>query len=358
MAKKILFGVSVLAVLLLDSCNAIVGGACDLGNDTQISQAQLDSIRADCSLIEGNVDIQCTAQNEISSLKALRQVERITGYLRIVGCSRLTDLSSLWNLKAVDGSWLHEEPGVGSGFAIYIADNANLKSLNGFQNLTSIGKTSPYPLKGRVYISQNPELCWADKLNWRMIFGDTYIRFVYENVGTNCVGEKICDAQCSCGHCVGPNVIDCIGTCESFNDNETVLLVTLVVVIIVVGLVGAFLFLYVTDRCGCRVQHNAKTWFIGHFPSTDNAAHARRVSVKGEAWTETLLALKHMDANNRSTASPAPNDQHKSKSTSFEPVGGGDDTSSLHKRKNGSDNGSQRSNNNQSDSDGGSDAEA
>lgn len=284
-------------------CYGIVGGSCDLGSSIFTSQAQLDSIKADCSLINGNVNIQCTPQNEITSLKALRLIERITGYLRIVGCSRLSDFAPLRNLKAIDGNSLHTEAGVGSGFAVYIADNSALKTLNGLQNLTSVGKNSPAPLHGRVYISQNPQLCWSRHLNWRMVFGPKWTRFVYENIGTSCVGVAQCHSSCTCGYCVGPGSNDCIGTCEDFSDAETLIVVTLILIIIIVGTVGVFLFLYVTDRCGCRIQHYSKTWFIGHFPSEDNTAARRRTSIQGEAWTETLLALKHMDANNSATAS-------------------------------------------------------
>ena len=62
---------------------------------------------------------------------------------------------------AIEGRQLHFEPGVGGGYAVFISNNAGLLTLNGLQNLTSIGKNAPTPYHARVYISQNPQLCWS-----------------------------------------------------------------------------------------------------------------------------------------------------------------------------------------------------
>ena len=44
---------------------------------------------------------------------------------------------------------------------MFISDNDELLTLTGLQNLTSIGKNAPSPYHARVYISQNPKLCWS-----------------------------------------------------------------------------------------------------------------------------------------------------------------------------------------------------
>ena len=44
---------------------------------------------------------------------------------------------------------------------MFISDNDELVTLTGLQNLTSIGKNAPSPYRARVYISQNPKLCWS-----------------------------------------------------------------------------------------------------------------------------------------------------------------------------------------------------
>jgi hypothetical protein len=56
------------------------------------TQSDLDALRADCSVVQGNIDIVCSDVDPIKTLEVFRLVEEITGYFRIEKCKYLTSL--------------------------------------------------------------------------------------------------------------------------------------------------------------------------------------------------------------------------------------------------------------------------
>lgn len=326
-------GLAAIAVLsLAGKCTAYIGGVCIPPNRTISAQATLDGFRADCSEILGNIDIECSnpAQaSDVHSLEALRMVGKISGYFRIVGCPGLRNFSHLSNLRAIEGRQLHFEPGVGGGYAVFISNNAGLLTLNGLQNLTSIGKNAPTPYHARVYISQNPQLCWSATVNWKGLLGDRWSRFVYENIGSTCTGAKVCSDACSCNRCVGPTSGDCQGVCEDYSDWETLVIISFVGAMILFATGSVFVYLYVTNRCGVRCVWFGRKIYVGFVPEGgNNAARLSAASLHGAAWTDTLVALKNMEEEEGTTTpdspSSVPDTSGGASSSSFEAPQGPD----------------------------------
>lgn len=277
-------------------CAGIIGGACVPPTSIITSQADLDSFRADCSEINGSLNIECSDPpliTDVTNLEALRLLSKISGFLRIVGCASLTNLTHLSNLQSVEGRMLATEEGVGDGFAVVISNNNGLTSLNGLQNLTSVGEGTPAPFHSRIYVSGNSNLCHTSTVNWELLLGKSWSRFVYENAGSLCTGDALCSSACTCEHCVGPTADDCQGVCGDGDDLIAVIIVSVVSVLILVATLAIFGYLYVTDRCGIKCQCFSRKVFLGFVPEVGSRSARRSTSVP--AWRDTMSTPKGME---------------------------------------------------------------
>eukprot|EP00041_Stephanoeca_diplocostata_P000979 m.18233 g.18233 ORF g.18233 m.18233 type:complete len:367 (+) comp11407_c0_seq1:251-1351(+) len=282
---------------------AVIGGTCipSGGAYSISSQATLDAIPADCLVINGSIDVFCNGDSTLVDFNAFRLVEKVTGFLRVESCPGLTNMTGFSSLKVIEGNTQYSGPGVGNGFVLYIADNSALQDLGGLQNLTSVGKgdgSNPSFVDGRVYISQNPLLCYSLKINWRVLMGEAFERLIYVIPGAVCTAES-CNAQCSCDdNCFGPFPQNCQGVCDGDTDTETLIIVTLVLCTVVFAVVSAFFFLYITDRCGCRLNCFGKRYQFGawgtstaRFSGTNQMLDPKKDSISVHLWDGAFEAL-------------------------------------------------------------------
>lgn len=316
-----MWALAALTLLLATVTDAKVGGDCAI-NATQVlkTQSDLDSIRADCKKIVGNLDIQCADTDEIANFEVFRMVEEITGYLRVEKCQQVENFElGFQNLKAIHGDELLSIPGLGDGFSMYIVENAKLTTLGGFQNITTIEGVVPGSQqvvaygpettgknesqkgnpsqkgKGRVYIAQNEELCYTTKMDWLTIVGPSWRRAVYEITGqnTNCA-RKQCHKSCSCDLCSGPSESQCQGMClGNGSDHDAMVMTTMALMCMVTTILAIFISLYLTDRCGLRLRYFTQ---LVHFGIEETERHRRTSAVDGFASDLSQMRNQKLDA--------------------------------------------------------------
>jgi len=131
------------------------------------SQQEVDLFKIqnpNCTVIEGDLTI---SGSDITNLNGLSNINTILGTLYITDCDALTDLNGLSNLISVGSLFLDDNDALTSmvglnkldniGTVFYIQGNAMLQSLNGLQNLKTIG--------GDFWINSAPELTSLEGFN-------------------------------------------------------------------------------------------------------------------------------------------------------------------------------------------------
>eukprot|EP00043_Microstomoeca_roanoka_P019478 m.219593 g.219593 ORF g.219593 m.219593 type:complete len:519 (+) comp17003_c1_seq1:4549-6105(+) len=183
--------------LLLPFALILVGSACraqqtcnDITNTHTIEDLAVGATGqipyTQCSVLNGNLFIECTTSKTLDSLEILSNVEQITGSVTIQNCKDLVNLDGLEKLRYIGGD-------------LTIINNNNLEDIQALERLDVVKN-------GVVSIYRNPRLCYIDLMRFDRIA--TSVNFVQI---PNCL-ETTCDASCSCGFCGGPDT--CLESCE------------------------------------------------------------------------------------------------------------------------------------------------
>nr|KAF6469320.1 epidermal growth factor receptor [Molossus molossus] len=145
-------------------------------------------------------------------LDILKTVKEITGFLLIQAWpENRTDLHAFENLEIIRG---------------------RTKQLGRFSlavvglNITSLGLRSLKEISdGDVVISGNKNLCYADTVNWKRLFGTTNqkSRVINNTDGKDCKARgRVCHQLCSSEGCWGPEPQDCVSCQNVSRDKECV----------------------------------------------------------------------------------------------------------------------------------------
>eukprot|EP00054_Salpingoeca_dolichothecata_P012087 m.67143 g.67143 ORF g.67143 m.67143 type:complete len:352 (+) comp19780_c0_seq4:42-1097(+) len=279
-------------------CTALMHGF-DNGVISITSQSDMDNLVADCSSIIGSINIRCgdalSESESIQDLQVFAFVTEISGYLRIQNCDYLTSLEGFASLQTIRGETLYEAANGESGYALYIRDNGLLTSLAGLNNLRLIdgGTTSA----GRVSIQSNTQMCYTDKVNWERIVGSNYWRLVAVEDGTsiNC-DAVLCHEDCK-EYCFGEGRTNCESTGSDDDNTHIIIIVVLVVFMVVFAVVAVFVYLWMTDRCGCRLRCGGKDLQLGTLGPKDSLrSDAKLLSdqdLDDEAGIASILNHRH-----------------------------------------------------------------
>ena len=148
-----------------------------------------------------------------SSLESLSSVREITGFLNIQGSHpQFTNLSFLRNLEMIGGRDLTEYFS-----SVYIA-KTSLESLN----LKSLKRIRA----GKVYILENPHLCFAENVTWANLIEGKDIPKQALLLQNNRNYEQckedglVCDEECNDEGCWGEGPDQCLG-CRHYQLNGT-----------------------------------------------------------------------------------------------------------------------------------------
>ncbi|XP_068595366.1 insulin-like growth factor 1a receptor [Brachionichthys hirsutus] len=136
--------------MLCSACNGPCEKLCTVLPIDSVDSAQ--SLK-DCTIIEGNLEINIRRGNNIASeLESfMGLIKRVTGFVKIRHSQALGSLSFLKNLRYINGQELIENM-----YAFSAVDNQHLQSLWDWNqhNLTI--------LNGRLFFSLNPKLCMSE----------------------------------------------------------------------------------------------------------------------------------------------------------------------------------------------------
>eukprot|EP00038_Savillea_parva_P013616 m.8818 g.8818 ORF g.8818 m.8818 type:complete len:346 (+) comp2566_c0_seq1:502-1539(+) len=294
--------------------HAAFGGTCtppgNSGKYTVTTSANLDAIPADCSVVNGSIDVGCdlvanpSCVCDVTDLISFRLVERITGYLRVEGCHNLTNLADLGNLKVIEGrtDLYDDTERVLFGFALWIHSNNGLESLGGLQNLSSVGRQADPP--GRVLVRDNSQLCGTEHIDWGHVVAD-HARTVFDVLGNLAAdggcGSTACSPSCGCDDkCFGPTSADCQGVCNETSDRDTMIIVTVIVITLLVGVVTFFAVLCRNGRLGCRLSWYGREATVGKVPRSER--DGKRGRGKGSSSVNSVEPVRR--------APPPPPTQH------------------------------------------------
>uniref|UniRef100_A0A671WSD2 Tyrosine-protein kinase receptor n=1 Tax=Sparus aurata TaxID=8175 RepID=A0A671WSD2_SPAAU len=149
--------------------NRMLCSACNGPCDKPCTSSVIDSVDAaqslkDCTIIEGNLDINIRRGNNIESeLESfMGLIQRVTGYVKIRHSHALGSLSFLKSLRYIDGNELMDKM-----YSFSAIDNQHLQYLWDWNqhNLTI--------LNGRLFFRQNPKLCVSEIHKMRQKAGIT-----------------------------------------------------------------------------------------------------------------------------------------------------------------------------------------
>ena len=112
-------------MLLIEICNPS-GATCSLGNVTLSTQSEVDNFPGlfpNCTEVLGDLIIQ----GDMNNLDSLEQITSVDGYLKVDQCDNLISLNGLNNMTSVGG--------------LEITNLINIKNLNGLENLNEVVTT-------------------------------------------------------------------------------------------------------------------------------------------------------------------------------------------------------------------------
>ncbi|XP_056626778.1 receptor tyrosine-protein kinase erbB-2 [Triplophysa dalaica] len=243
-------------VLLLCGITGAIAREVCLGTDMKLAlpsslenhYEMLRLLYTDCQVVHGNLEI--THLQGKPDLSFLQGIVEVQGYVLIAHVS--VPSIPLDSLRIIRGSQLYN-----SSYALAVHDNFHRGQVGSglielhLKNLTEI-------LLGGVYIWENPQLCFPQKINWGDIVNEVQSKTLHlqdipkscphcsagcESVGCwgqadldcqnftsvqcssgclRCKGTKpndCCHVQCAAG-CTGPKDTDCLA-CRHFNDSGT-----------------------------------------------------------------------------------------------------------------------------------------
>ncbi|XP_068219900.1 epidermal growth factor receptor isoform X3 [Palaemon carinicauda] len=142
-----------------------------------------------------------------SKLEVFNSLKEITGHINIQASHPgFTHLSFLKNLEIIGGRDLTEY------FSSLYIVKTSLKSLN-FRSLKRIRS-------GKVYILENEDLCFVDKINWKKIIGNrdakTEVLLQNNNNEDRCMADGlVCHSECNNEGCWGTGDDECLN-CKNF----------------------------------------------------------------------------------------------------------------------------------------------
>ena len=207
----------ILFVLL--TCNSIVSQSCLSNGITFSTQQQIDNFAntyGGCTEILGDVTIEGNTAYAISSLSGLSQMTSIHGNLRISYNQSLTSLNGLQNLSSVGGylhlfdnglveiSSLSNLSTIGSSLSIF--DNDALMSLTGLHGVTRI--------LGALIIAKNDMLSNIEGIG-NIYFGITDLRIFQNPLLSVCSLPRICNYITSGGtNMITNNATGCASMAE------------------------------------------------------------------------------------------------------------------------------------------------
>ncbi|XP_035219957.1 epidermal growth factor receptor-like isoform X2 [Stegodyphus dumicola] len=143
-------------------------------------------------------------------LEVFSTLKEVTGYLNIQASHPdFKNLSYFRNLEIIDGRQLTE-----LNAALFIV-KTSLQSLN----LRSLRKVR----SGGVAILENPDLCFANKIDWKQIVRSTNVDPLLQRNAEPEVCQKeglVCHEQCSNDGCWGSSASECL-SCKSYKLKET-----------------------------------------------------------------------------------------------------------------------------------------
>ncbi|XP_078542411.1 receptor tyrosine-protein kinase erbB-3 isoform X2 [Lissotriton helveticus] len=211
-------------VKMCQLCSGLCPKACD-GTGPGSKYAIVDSSNIDrfinCTKIKGNLDFLRTSFDgddhynilplDPEKLNVFRSVQEITGYLNIQAWPKnMTDLGVFANLTIIGGRSLYNR-----GFSLLVMKNKNMTSL-GFRSLREISA-------GKVYITDNGQLCFYHTVRWSAIFRDRKQGTDIKNnrPEKECVAAgHICHPLCSTEGCWGPDQDQCV-SCRNYSREGT-----------------------------------------------------------------------------------------------------------------------------------------
>lgn len=136
--------------MFCSACDGLCNKECQTGVIVSLDAAQL---LKDCTVIEGNLDINIRHGNNIASeLESfMGLIQKVTGYVRIRHSHTLDSLSFLKSLRVIEGRELMD-----SMYAFSAINNMNLQYLwNWTQHNLTIQE-------GRLFFRMNPKLCMSE----------------------------------------------------------------------------------------------------------------------------------------------------------------------------------------------------
>lgn len=241
-------------LLLLSGITRATGREVCLGTDMKLAlpfshenhYEMLKLLYDGCQVVHGNLEITHLQGNQ--DLSFLQDIVEVQGYVLIAHVS--VPLVPLDSLRIIRGSQLYN-----SSYALAVQDNIYHRQTElGLRELRLSSLTEI--LLGGVYISENPQLCFPQNINWidtvynghskplhlqslpkhcpscssaclpGGCWGKTdkdcqTLTFVHCSSGClRCKGQKpsdCCHGQCAAG-CIGPKDSDCLA-CRHFNDS-------------------------------------------------------------------------------------------------------------------------------------------
>eukprot|EP00043_Microstomoeca_roanoka_P004151 m.47911 g.47911 ORF g.47911 m.47911 type:complete len:329 (-) comp12359_c0_seq1:178-1164(-) len=266
--------------------------------------ADIDRLIADCTTLDGSLAIVCADQS-ISSLEVFNSVEEITGYLRIEGCHNLTDLHGFRNLQSIKGNVLYNIPDQQQGFALLIRNNDGLTSLRGLDRLQKVSGPGRLGL-GRVGVMLNDNLCYADKVNWQRVVGQSLYWRVLDIVApaTAICATASCHSSCACGTCFGPEEADCQTRCEADDTRSRTIILAVLLFCLFFGILVITLWMCVTNRCGCRLRWKSSIYQLGVLSDSGRRLSEGPKSATRDpfAGQENLIRRAHASINQPSSA--------------------------------------------------------
>ncbi|XP_074662083.1 epidermal growth factor receptor-like [Tubulanus polymorphus] len=179
-----------------------------IGDNDFIHSNNIGQFRG-CTVITNNVRILSTSFSgdphygyrpmEPSELNALKDVKEIHGYLMIQSDHKnLTNLSFLENLETIHGKYLDR-----SGSILHVSHNKYLTYL-GLRSLKQLRNSA-----GVIFISNNPQLCFAVDYDWSKLNPNAKSYFAKNSGRAKCLTKGLkCDPGCA-GGCMGPGPEQC-----------------------------------------------------------------------------------------------------------------------------------------------------
>ncbi|XP_018416287.1 PREDICTED: receptor tyrosine-protein kinase erbB-3 [Nanorana parkeri] len=207
-------------VKMCEPCSGLCPKACE-GTGPGSKYQTVDSSNIDkfvnCTKILGNLDFLTIglygdewmniSALDPNKLNVFRTVQEITGYLNIQSWPKhMNDFSVFSSLTTIGGRTLYNR-----GVSLLIMKNSNVTFL-GFRSLRDISA-------GKVYITENENLCYYNTIEWAQIFSNKQPNFDIKNnkAQTTCIEEnRVCDLLCSDAGCWGPGPSQCL-LCKNFS---------------------------------------------------------------------------------------------------------------------------------------------